>query len=85
MTDEADNAAASAVSRSKYADSLDELIESMVEVELDALQVADKSALDAEYRNQLQRRVIAALRARDQQLDPKVLLTSALELWAERP
>lgn len=83
MTDEAYEGA-SVVSDSESADSLGELIESMVGVELDALPVADRSALDVEYRIQLQRRVIAVLREREKQPDAKKLLTSALELWAAR-
>ena len=67
-----------------YAGSLNDLVEELVRVELVATPVAEGSAVDAGFREQLQARAAAALRHEAAEPDLQSLLTSALVLWAER-
>lgn len=75
---------ASTMSNPDHADSLKDLVEELVRLELDATPVAEGSPADPGFRAQLQARMTAALR--DEAAAPHLqsLLTSALELWAER-
>lgn len=70
---------------SGYSESLAQLIETMVAVELSAAPSVEDSALNSEYLADLQGRVVMALSAQDAEVDGRALLITALDLWAGRP
>jgi len=84
MSEETDEPV-SVMSNPDYAGSLNDLVEELVRVELDATPVVEGSApVDSGYREQVQARVTAAFRDEAPKPDLHTLLTSALRLWAER-
>ena len=80
MTDDVDHGT-TVTSNPKYVDSLNDLVADLVRVELAATPVVEGSAVDANYRSQLQELVTSALREEGTQPDLHGLLTSALDLW----